>query len=806
MIEDDELRAIFKAECEEHLQTLEQGLLQLEQNPMQEDALEEVFRAAHSLKGAARMLGLSQIGRLMHNFETVLGDAKRNTIILTSETIDNLYVALDTVRALVNEAVTGQSAQANVTDVVDLLEGRKAEDDFKTAVSDHTIADETPAPTPASLPSDSSSKLSQENPPTPSAATEKELDSSPPASAPVPVPAPTPRLPIQGRIAARARETAVSPSILHTTAPKPTDEQTSYKLDTIRVEAQQLDQLMTQVGELAVTKLHILRQHSEVEHLQQLWHNWKRHIIQFKLQKQPHPSLTRFIQETETYLAQIGQHLTNLRDSLYNNSTRLEMVTNELESSVQAIRLMPLSTIFNLFPRMVRDLARQTEKEIQLLIEGGDTKVDKHILEEIKDPLTHILRNAVDHGIEPPHERTQAGKSPQGTIWLKAFQHGTKVIIEVTDDGKGIDVDVIKRIAFQRNLFTLDELEAMPPEKIQSLIFMPGFSTSTMITDISGRGVGMDVVQTNVQKLKGTLAVNSVVGQGTTIRIELPVSVATTQVLIVSVNGLPYALPVDFINMTRLFKQEEIFLMEGRETVMNNGRPVPLARLADLLELPQTSQNGNHKNKHVTPTHFTCVICDVEDTIFGLIVDELLDVQEIVLKKHGPLLQRIRNVLGATILGTGEVCIVLNPYDLRQTATTSKHQPTIQQQTTKPPQKIRVLLAEDSITTRTQEKRILEAAGFEVITAVDGLDAFNKLNSQHFDIVVSDIEMPNMDGLTLTEKIRKEHHLKDLPVILVTSLAKEEDKKKGIEVGANAYITKSAFDQQILIDTIRRLV
>lgn len=509
-----------------------------------------------------------------------------------------------------------------------------------------------------------------------------------------------------------------------------------------------------------------------------------------------------FHHRAEQRLERLGVVSNRLKNTAYLDTARLDIVVSELESGIRTLRLLPLSTIFNLFGRMVRDLAKQQSKEINLVIEGGETRADKRILEEMKDPLMHMLRNAIDHGIETPQERENFGKPRAAAIRLTAYQNASSIVIEIVDDGRGLNIDSIKRTALQRGICHEEELATMTKAQIQSLIFAPGFSTRTAITEVSGRGVGLDVVARNVELLKGTIQVESTPNQGCKFRVRLNTTLATTHVLIVEVNSISYALPVEFVQTTLLVSRCEIFTIEGCQTIALDGEPVSVARLADLLELQQEAPlSPAASGAKMLP----CIILQVGEDRLGLLVDALLDEQDVIFKPQSKLLHRIRNVSGATILGTGKVCMILNPQDLlksvrSRTVFVTSHNVEQAQK------KQAILLVEDSITIRTQVKRILEGAGYEVMTAVDGLDGFNKLRTHTFDAVVSDIQMPNLDGLSLTSKIRQHKEYNELPVVLVTTLFTDEDKIRGAEVGANAYITKGTFEQKVLLDTLRRLV
>ncbi|RMF92496.1 MAG: hybrid sensor histidine kinase/response regulator, partial [Nitrospinota bacterium] len=371
-------------------------------------------------------------------------------------------------------------------------------------------------------------------------------------------------------------------------------EHEQYRIETIRVPTQKLDALMRQVGELTTTKIHIARRLAELEELLRWWEEWNRealghrslvHEWKQEVTEELRRRTSAYLEEEGQRLEHMGRLLFRLRHALDEDQTRLELVTNELEDGVRAVRLLPLSTLFQRFPRLVRDLARTQGKEVHLEITGGETSADKRILEEMKDPLTHLIRNAIDHGIEPPAERERAGKPRRGTISLRAYQTATNIIIEVADDGRGLDPEAIRRTALQRRICGEDELALMTPEQVQSLIFTSGFSTSPLITDLSGRGVGLDVVRTNVEHLKGDLRVESSPGQGCTFSIRLPITLATSRVLIVMVAQRSYALPVEYVHTTRLVAPSAILTVQGRKAILQEGKPISLVPLADLLEI-----------------------------------------------------------------------------------------------------------------------------------------------------------------------------------------------------------------------------
>lgn len=784
MIEDDELRSLYKTSSEEHLQKLEAGILHLEKNPEDLSILTDLLREAHSLKGDSRMLEVQGVEKLSHEIEHVLGQVQRQERVITPEWSDRLYGAIDAMGCFVNEAVTGEPAGVQLFQAMARLMGADQPPSSppvvpalvmeKPAIPEVREEPIAPEPIETQTPGGGSA-------PPPQVVVIRHGANQPPVPLPPPV-TPAPPEPVA---------TASTPATGLAGEP--------YRINTIRVETRHLDALMTQTGELTVTKTRIAHTATAIDNLASLWEEGKNQwrSVGFHLEG--------------SYLDRFEQLLTQLRVSSQENHTRLEIIADELEDKVRTLRLLPLSTVFQLFPRMVRDLARDQGKDVDLVMEGGETAADKHILEEIKDPLMHMVRNAIDHGIETMDDRQRLGKPPRATIWLRGYQTANNIIIEVKDDGRGLDLVRIKQTAIERGLYRPEELETMTPNQIQNLIFAPGFSTRKLVTEVSGRGVGLDVVHTNVERLKGAIHIESTPGKGCTFRLQLGTTLATANVLLVLVQGIVHAIPIEFVQTTLLLDLDAIFTIEGRQTIAFDNQAVSVAFLAELLELSQT-QKDRREDQEQNRRNQSCIILQIGEERLGLFVDRLLDTQDVVIKPQSKLLKRVRNVTGATILGTGEVCMILNPQDLlrsvqKHNGSNINRNPKAPIATETPQQKRPViLLAEDSIATRTQEKRILEAAGYQVVTAVDGLDGFNKLQTGQFDALISDIQMPNLDGLELTAKVRQMPDYKELPIILVTSMTSDEDKRRGVEAGANAYITKDKFNQSVLLETLKRLV
>ncbi|WP_017316468.1 hybrid sensor histidine kinase/response regulator [Mastigocladopsis repens] len=788
MIEDEELRSLYKAASAEHIQKIEAGLLHLEKNPQDHAKLEGLLRETHSLKGDSRMLGVKDVETLTHQMEEILGSVLQGERVFTSPLYECLSQGLDAIRKIAHEAVTGQPAGVSVFHVLAQLMRGESSDAWSEI--QETVPESE----------DDSSILPLAQLPTVFDDAKSEDDFST-------LPLAQPPLVFRDAVQVNQPTEPVADTFAQVS---------DGEIDTIRVESQRLDKLLTQVGELVVTKGQIADQLVEIDEMIALWEELSRQIFVLRqayenLERRGQGSSTlqpmqqNFSKSMENRLKQLGESLNRLRNKAFDYTARLEIVSNELQSGVISVRLLPLSTIFHLFHRTVRDLAKQQAKEVDLHIEGEQTYVDKRIIEEMKDPLMHILRNAIDHGIETPQERLQLGKPATATIHLKAYQTGNTVTIEVSDDGRGLDVEAIKLAAVRRGIRSEEELVAMSTAEIQALIFAPGFSTRTAVTEISGRGVGLDVVRANVDRLKGTIQVEFTPGRGCLFRITLSSILATTHVLIVQVNQNSYAMPVEFVETMLLVSPQEIFALEGSQTFSYQGQAISVAWLADLLglpvQVPASTQALNTALKSIP-----CIILQLGSERLGLLVDTVSELQDIVLKAQSHLLKRVCNIAGATILGTGEVCMVLNPPDLFKSAKKAVVSVTVKELREKAQLKQKILLVEDSIPIRTQMRRILESAGYEVTAAVDGQDGFDKLRESKFDAVVSDVQMPNVDGLELTARIRELPEYKELPVILVTTLASEEDKRQGAEVGANAYITKGEFEQGVFLDTLRRLV
>jgi two-component system chemotaxis sensor kinase CheA len=450
-------------------------------------------------------------------------------------------------------------------------------------------------------------------------------------------------------------------------------------------------------------------------------------------------------------------------------------------------------------PAMIQDLASQAGKRVTLQVCGASLQVDKRILDELRSPLTHLLRNAVDHGLESPEQRAACGKPEVGLIQLELIQESAdRFELRVQDDGRGLDLPKLKAKAVTAGLLNEEQAQALSEVEAGKLVFASGLSTSALLTDLSGRGLGMAIVQESVERIGGRIELESVAGQGSCFHLHLPLNMSTFRAVIVRNAERTFALPALAVERCLRLPASAVKTQENRPTLVFEEQVLPIWALSDVLGLDaQTHSDGP----------LTLLLLKVRGERFFLLVEELLGDQEITVKNLGRQLLRVRNLLGATVLGDGQLVPILHPGDLYRSALATTASALVQEPADGPDVRSqRLLIAEDSFTSRGLLKAILEGAGYQVATANDGLEAWNTLKQGPFDLLVSDVEMPRMDGFTLTSRIRADRELTQLPVVLVTALHSAEDRARGLEAGANAYLVKSGFEQDSLLDAIRRLI
>jgi two-component system, chemotaxis family, sensor kinase CheA len=494
----------------------------------------------------------------------------------------------------------------------------------------------------------------------------------------------------------------------------------------------------------------------------------------------------------------VSTSVADLARSLASDRRRFDTLADRLLEDVKKTLMLPCATILAGFPKMVHDLARDAGKEIQFSLDGTEIEIDKRILEQIKDPLVHLVRNGVDHGIESPAERARMRKPPKGTVTLAITQAGGKVEIAVADDGAGVDVAAVKAAAVQGGMIAAGKAAALQDHDARQLVFQSGVTTSRQVTTLSGRGLGMAIVHENVTRLGGTVSIESAPGAGTTVRMVLPLTLATLRGTVVRVANREFVIPTANVARVVRVPRASVRRVENRDSISLDGMTLALVRLAEVLGLApgQTAGDGT--------TALTVLVLGHGQACLAFAVDQVVGEQEVLAKPLGRLLPRVRNLSGATMSGTGRIVPILSVPELLQTAAgcTQTTAPGAAEETVRAK---RLLVVDDSITARTLLQSILESAGYDVKTT-DGAAALNALRADPFDLVVSDVEMPRMDGFELTKRIRGEPKLAELPVVLVTAREAKEDRERGLDAGANAYLVKSGFDQTNLLETVRRLL
>jgi two-component system, chemotaxis family, sensor kinase CheA len=607
-----------------------------------------------------------------------------------------------------------------------------------------------------------------------------------------------------------AAKRAATPKKLENPMPRPGVESPSMQADTVRIPTTKLSPLLLQAEEMISAKMAAGQRASELQEINRTLSLWKAESEKWKDRQSPGLGWDELLERNEERLTALqSQVAATTKAALQDQRAFRRMVDDHLEA-MKELLMLPVGSLVEVLPKLARDLARAQGKELELTIQGAEIKIDKRILEELKDPLIHLVRNCVDHGIKKPEDRMREGKPPCGTIRLNfVVKDNRQMGISVSDDGSGVDMDKVRVAAAKLGLLQTNAEKWPDPKETLQLIFHSGISTSPIITDISGRGLGLAIVREKVEKLGGTVSVISEKNAGTTFRLLLPMTLATFRGVLVRVREYIFVLPAINVEHVLRVREEDIKTVENRETIQLEGQILAMARLRDILELP-VRENGFAAEKASSQpvvSYMPVIILTFAEKRMAFLVDEVLQEQDVLVKGLGEQLKRIRNIAGATILGTGKVVPVLNVQDLMKSVVSSTAVARKAAVTgTTPTRTGRILVAEDSITARTLLKNILETAGYQVATAVDGVDAFTQLRSNEFDLVVSDVDMPQMNGFELTIKIRTDKKLAELPVVLVTALESREDKGRGIEAGANAYIIKSSFDQSNLLEVIRRFL
>lgn len=557
-------------------------------------------------------------------------------------------------------------------------------------------------------------------------------------------------------------------------------------MDTVRIKTGKLDRLLLKTEELIPVK-QMLNQHQE----------------QLKQVRDNLSSWAKKSGHTPLVMAEI----TDLAAALEQNTRLFGAMVDDLLEEVKQTALLPFESLFTVLPRMVRDISRAQGKAVDIEFSGQNIEIDKRILEIMKDPFIHLIRNAVDHGIETPETRTRVGKPEQAVIRIHVAQNqGNSVEISVADDGRGIDISKIKETAVKKGIASAEQVQAMDDADAAMLIFHSGISTSPMITDLSGRGLGMAIVKEKTEETGGRIQIQNLPERGVIFQIFLPITLATFRGALVCASGHYFIIPTAHMDHILSISPEDIKSAENRAIIVFKERPVSLVDLAGILNLPGSTEIPNKPTPRKMRHPVLILSAGVDD--IAVVVDAVINEQEVLVKNLGKQIRRVPNISGATILGTGRVVPVINVAALIRTAAGSGVSPRLTQALSPSPaaRPKSILIVEDSFTSRTLLKNILEATGYDVRTAIDGVDGLDQLKADAFDAVVSDIEMPRMDGIDLTRQIRSNRELAAMPVILVTSMDTRQDREMGMEAGADAYIVKSSFDQSNLLEVLERLI
>ncbi len=599
---------------------------------------------------------------------------------------------------------------------------------------------------------------------------------------------------------------------------------TNTEIKTLRVDSVKLDNLVGQIRELVVSKIKTNEQISLTKKINNDLLDWQKNFAKMgyyikyfdkKYISNPMNSKDWDLRTIMAYnkqlctladqhyekIANVMKEMQYLFKQLQESETLLNATTNEIDNMVKNMRILPLSTIFQLFPRMVHNIAREKNKKIDLVIEGAEITADKTIIEEMKIPLMHIIRNSIDHGIEEVQTRKAMGKNPIGKIEIIATHKENTIVIDVKDDGKGLDIEKIKAKALEMNILTKDELSAINDEELTNLIFYPGFSTENFVTELSGRGLGLDIVNSKISQMQGRIDIFSQINKGTVVRITLPATIATKKVFIIEEQAQLYAIETSTIKTIVRINNDEIFEKDGKNYYIYNGSAVLVHTLSQILNLDSVPKETSK---------YTLMIIETDNTIFGIIVEKLISDQEIVHKKLSAPLYKVKNISGITTLANGEACLILNVSDIISTISSTKIGTKIISKNgiikTKDNFKYKILIVDDSHTTRILQKNILTNHGFNASIATSPFNALEKISKIQYDLIITDLQMPNMSGLEFIKELRKNKNYEKSPVIIVSSEPKENYLNEMKALKVSAYIQKNLFKQEELISTIEKLL
>lgn len=863
------LLELFKQEAETHIRYISQSLLEWEEDISNLEKIQELMRAAHSLKGAARIIGLTEFSQIAHILEDCFVAAQKGTLTLKAEDFDTILACIDFLSEVIhlsnddlinwpgNQRDKLKVIEESISNIIKNVHPFSAAEEAKPSKSstesaiftllkneviaqtnliktqlEHlknkvltrsdidpllnavlsikgtsNVAGHKKAEDIATSLEQTFNRLRNKEAELDSKITEQILSGlndlvNLTATRPIDLPQTPLSLPPSALLRAAPKKEIKSETKNKPGAPPPTKPSEDNTPDQfVRISATNLNHLMGLAAESLV----------ETRRLEPL----KQGLVQLKTLHRQLANLLNLAQKLpsnvklETIGQQAAQNISKYRSVLQNQleifdtfSKNNGILSTKLYNEVLTSRMRPFAEGVHAFPLLVRNLARSLNKNISLEITGKETPIDRDILEKLEAPLNHIIRNACDHGIETPQERLAEGKHEKGKIKINARHNGGMLILTISDDGYGIDKEQIKEKIISQNLLPKEIVSTLRDEEIFDFLFLPGFSTAKNVTDISGRGVGLDVVQKTVQEISGKITVTSTKGIGTTFSLQLPITRSVLRALSVEINNEPYAIPLSRIDRILRIKQEDIHTLENRDYFHLEGNNISMFSAWQILGLPPSTIL--HENV------ISVVILREKDNVYSLVVDKVLSETELVVRPLDAKLGKIPCVAASSITDEGIPVLILDVEDLLKyierllLGNTSVESFSQRSHTKKYVKK--VLIVDDSLTVRETERRLLQNAGYQVDIALDGVDGWNSLRTNNFDLVITDIDMPRMNGFELVTQIRNDSHLKEIPIIIVSYKDRKEDRVHGMEVGANYYLTKSSFKDQTFINAVKDLI
>ncbi|QEI06790.1 hybrid sensor histidine kinase/response regulator [Pigmentiphaga aceris] len=806
-LRDASLLELFQMEAVAQAEVLNGGLLALERDPTSAVHLEACMRAAHSLKGAARIVDLDPGVRIAHVMEDVLVDAQAGRLLLESRHIDVLLQGVDLLLQ-VGDPVRHMTISIEQVDAYVVALGAvvatPSADTFALPAVDTSMSflGDLPAIDTVTPFTDLSTPLVPLLPVIPNAlASDGYGIPAIPATPAIPVIPATPLAPPPPPVVEEAPE-----PVLKLPA-RPGLEDTDDDQDrALRVNARTLNRLVGFAGETLVEAHWLKPFNASVLRLRRNQQGATRAVarVQDLLAERglDDPRLDAALEEARRLLESCQQGLGERMGELDRFGSRVEHLSQRLYDTALACRMRPFADALPGGTRMVRDLARTLGKQARLEISGETTQVDRDILEALDAPLTHLLRNALDHGVETPAERLAMGKSAEGVLRLHAMHRAGKLLIEVSDDGEGIDLARLRSRIQQRGYANAETAERLSEAELLAFLFLPGFSTRNAVTEFSGRGVGLDVVQTLMRQLRGTARIEQQQGRGTRVVMELPLSLSVVRSLLVDVGGEIYAFPLALVDCTVRVPAEDIVSLEGHQHFAMGNRQIGLVSARQVL------QEGNADGH---PGDVPVVVIGVDDTAFGVTVDKLLGERTIAIQPLDPRLGKVQDIMAGAVLDDGTPVLVLDVEDLLRSIdklVSGGRLARVDARQVAPVAHARkhVLVVDDSLTVRELERKLLHNRGYEVSVAVDGMEGWNMLHAGRFDLVVTDVDMPRMDGIELVSRIRAEPRLRAMPVMVVSYKDREEDRRRGLDAGADYYLAKGSFHDDALLDAVADLI